>query len=290
MLRSLTTHSLLLEAKRRRALGDYSRTTLGLYAKAWQTSQTPRSLLHYCLFLHELGYTLPKALRFSLTEAQAKLAEKQRRLAAAMLNESRRDCQADLHTEFAAWLRGAAAQTIAVIGNGANLLGSRRAADIEHADCVVRFNHWRAAPEDVGRRTDLWVRSPLDIRAAESPTPTPSPRWVAVSGPEMSARKPEWDDWGALNGGRLLSFPLQVWRPLVKALGAPPSAGLLTLGWLRAIRKSWDGIEVFGIGYAGGRYHAAKKNHRPSHRHRWHKEAEVLRGWAAGGLVVNGLE
>jgi hypothetical protein len=141
---------------------------------------------------------------------------------------------------------------------------------------------------DVGRRTDLWVRSPLDIRAADSTTPTPGPAWVAVSGPEMSARKPEWDGWNALYGGRLLSFPLQVWRPLVKALGAPPSAGLLTLGWLRAIRKGWDGIEVFGIGYAGGRYHAAKKNHRPSHRHRWSQETALLNHWMAEGLVVHG--
>ncbi len=288
ILRSLTAHSVLLEARRRRAAGDYSRRTLGLYAKAWQSLQTHHSLLHYCFFVHELGYSLPGALCSALTESQAVLSAKQKELAASILSESRRARQAELRTEFATWIRGLSACTIAVVGNSASLLGRRQSSDIERASCIVRFNHWQAAPEDVGRRTDLWVRSPLDIQATDSKVPTPRPHWVAVSGPEMSARKPAWDEWDGLHDGRLLSFPLQVWRPLVRSLGAPPSAGILTLAWLRAIRKSWNGIEVFGIGYSGGRYHAAKKNHRPSHRHRWREEVKVLRGWAAEGLLVQG--
>ena len=73
----------------------------------------------------------------------------------------------------------------------------------------------------------------------------------------------------------------------MRKLKAPPSAGLLTLAWLRSIRGCWDGIEVFGMGYAGGRYHAAKHKHRPSHRHRWDMEAALLRQWASDGLNVH---
>lgn len=268
-------------------MGDYSRTTLGLYAKAWETAPSPQTLLSYCLFRHELGYRPTKTLSKDLQDALPQLPANRRAVADALLSHERRADQQALQTEFYAWLRTAKRQTVAVVGNSAALLGARRARAIETAHCVVRFNHWKAEAEDVGRRTDVWVRSPLDIRAEDSPAPAPAPRWVAVSGPEMDCRRPEWHGWTTLNGRPLLSVPLHVWRTLVRKLDAPPSAGLLTLAWLRSIRGCWDGIEVYGIGYAGGRYHAAKPGHRPSHRHDWKKESVILQRWANEGLKMH---
>jgi hypothetical protein len=287
MLRSLTAHSLLLEARRRRAMGDYSRATLGFYAKAWETAPTPQNLLAYCLFRHELGYRPPETLSRDLRHALPRLPANRREVADAMLSHVRRSNQQGLQAEFYAWLRSTERRTVAVVGNSANLLGTRQARGIEAAHCVIRFNHWKADAQDVGRRTDVWVRSPLDICAEDSPTPVPAPRWVAVSGPEMDARRPEWDHWSLMNGRSLLSVPLYVWRALVRKLSAPPSAGLLTLAWLHSIRGCWDGIEVFGMGYAGGRYHAAKNRHRPSHRHLWDMEADLLGCWAGDGLKLH---
>jgi hypothetical protein len=287
ILRSLTSQSVLLEARRRRAMGDYSRATLGLYAKAWETARSPQNLLRYCLFRHELGYRPTKTVRNELRHALPQLSAKQREVADALLSCARCANQLGLQADFYAWLRSAENRTVAVVGNSAGLLGTRQAGDIEAAHCVIRFNHWKAAPEDVGRRTDVWVRSPLDIDAEESPAPVPAPRWIAVSGPEMDARRPEWDRWTTLNGCRLLSVPLHVWRALVRKLNAPPSAGLLMLAWLHSIRGCWEGIEVFGMGYAGGRYHASKSKHRASHRHRWGIEAALLRQWVGDGLKVH---
>ena len=286
-VRFLHGHALLLEARRRRAMGDYSRTTLGLYAKAWETAPSPQTLLNYCLFRHELGYRPTKTLSKDLQAALPQLPANRRAVADALLRHERRADQQALQTEFYAWLRNAERQTVAVVGNSAALLGARRARAIETAHCVIRFNHWKAEAEDVGRRTDVWVRSPLDIRAEDSPTPVPAPRWVAVSGPEMDSRRPEWDHWTMVNACPLLSVPLHVWRALVRKLDAPPSAGLLTLAWLHSTRGCWDGIEVFGMGYAGGRYHAAKNRHRPSHRHRWEMESALLGCWAGDGLKVH---
>lgn len=283
-LHRLGSHALALEARRRRALGDYSRTTLGLYAKAWEAARSPQSLLNYCLFHHELGYHLTKKMCQDLREALPNSSTSSLQIARTLLDRERCISQQGIRAEFYSWLRSEGRRTIAVVGNSAALLGARQARAIEAAGCVIRFNHWRANAEDVGRRTDVWVRSPLDIRAKNSPTPVPPPCWIAVSGPEMDSRRVDWGHWGILNGGRLLSFPLHVWRALVRKLNAPPSAGLLTLAWLHSIRGTWEGIEVFGMGYSGGRYHAAKSRHRPSHRHRWKMEAALLRHWAQSGL------
>ena len=51
-VRSLSGKAHLLEAQRRRAMGDYSRETLGAYERAWQVGQSPRALLRLCLFRH----------------------------------------------------------------------------------------------------------------------------------------------------------------------------------------------------------------------------------------------
>ena len=102
----------------------------------------------------------------------------------------------------------------------------------------------------------------------------------------MASRRPQWERWTAENGGNLLSVPLPVWRALVRELQAPPTAGLLALNWLRSIRNSWDGVIVYGIGYKGGRYHAARQRQRPSHRHDWEKESALLQRWTTEGLKL----
>jgi hypothetical protein len=286
IVRSLSGKAHLLEAQRRRALGDYSRGTLGAYARAWQVSRSPKALLRLCLFRHELGYHLPDSWNDLLGANLPKLRGADFEIATMLRCRRRRAAQDSFRRKFEEWLKAPDLRQIAVVGNSASLLGADQAGSIESADAVVRFNHWQAPAADVGRRTDLWVRSPLDLENTDTPRPHPPPRWVAASGPDMACRRPEWDRWTAENMGNLLAVPLQVWRCLVRELQAPPSAGVLTLGWLRSARGNWDGIEVYGIGYAGGRYHAAKAGHRPSHRHDWKKESVILRRWANEGLKI----
>jgi hypothetical protein len=276
----------LLEARRRRALGDYSRETLGLYERSWQLARTPETLLHFCLFRHELGYRLPDAWSRELAAAVPRLRPKDRYKADALRCRRQRTLDVSTQKKFAEWLCSSSHANVAVVGNSALLVNSGLARRIESAGCIVRFNHWQAANIDVGRRTDLWVRSPLDMQAHSSPPPTPPPSWIAVSGPEMIARRPEWPKWSAQSASPLISIPLRAWRALVRELKAPPSAGLLTLAWLRSIRGCWDGMVAYGIGYSGGPYHAAKPTHRPSHRHRWEKELTILERWTSEGLEL----
>lgn len=285
--RKLNATALLLEARRRRAVGRYTRATLGVYERAWRTFQAPRNLLHYCLFRHELGYRLPEHLDRLLGQASEHLGGRDHAVAELLRSPGRRMEQSETRRDFALWLERTCDEGIAVVGNSARLLGRGKAAAIEQSGCIVRFNNWRAPAVDVGERTDVWVRSPLDIQTGRSPIPTPPPAWVAVSGPEMGSRRPEWDDWAQNSSGRLVSVPLEAWRGLVRVLGAPPSAGLLSLAWLRSILGAWRGIEVFGVGYDSGRYHAAIRAHRPSRRHDWKKETCIIRQWEAEGLKLN---
>jgi hypothetical protein len=285
-VKSLRGRTLLLEAKRRRALGDYSRATLDLYCKAWELTRSPAALLQLCLFRHELGYRLPRPWHDELGRNLPVLRGPDFAVATALRCRRTQTTQDTLRRKFEAWLNGPDLRQIAVVGNSARLLGAREADQIEAADAVVRFNHWRAPAEDVGRRTDVWVRSPLDLQKNDTPHPHPPPRWIAASGPEMASRRREWNRWSEENGGALFSAPLAVWRGLVRELQAPASAGLLMLGWLRSTRGTWDGIKAHGFGYERGRYHAVKRSHRPSHRHRWEKESAILRRWIGEGLKM----
>ncbi len=284
--RSLLGSFLLLEAKRRRALGGYSRATLWVYLMAWKATRSPHALLQFCLFRHELGYGVSGFLESDLRAIIPELAAKDRSVAEALTNPARRMEQANLRLRFSEWLAGTGNRKIAVVGNGAALAGSRKAGAIESSDCVIRFNYWCAAAEDVGTRTNLWVRSPLDIAKAESPRPVAAPNWQAVSGPDMASRRPEWETWCGWNGCRLVAFPLDVWCGLVDELLAPPSAGLLTLKWIRKLRGTWEGITAFGMGYTGGRYHVSIRNHRASHRHNWPAENAILAKWVGEGLRI----
>jgi hypothetical protein len=284
--RSLGSHALLLEAKRRRAMGDYSRATLGLYTKAWELARSPKALLQLCLFRHELGYHLPPSWHGLLGRSLPQLHGTDFETATILRCRRRKATQAALRRKFEAWLSAPDLSQIAVVGNGANLLGTGQASLIEACSAVVRFNHWQATAADVGRRTDLWVRSPLDLQRSNTPHPHPPPRWIAASGPDMASRRHDWENWSEANGGDLLSIPLHAWRGLVRELQAPPSAGVLTLGWLRSTRGTWEGIRAYGFGYEGGRYHAVRPKHRPSHRHDWEKESAILRRWKSEGLKL----
>jgi hypothetical protein len=94
-----------------------------------------------------------------------------------------------------------------------------------------------------------------------------------------------WKDW-IQSGSPLLSVPLSVWQELVAQLQAPPSAGLLTLLWLRHLAGTWHGIKATGFGYREGIYHAHLPNHQPSRRHRWKQEIDVLSQWQEEGLQI----
>lgn len=278
--------ALLLEARRRRALGNYSRKTLGIYQRSWRVSKAPDALLQLCLFRHELGYRVPSDLGLELSRTTAAMSSRDREQSALLSCITRRESHLSAQSLFADWLCSSSCRGISVVGNSAALAGKGLALQIDSSDCVIRFNDWQGAVEDVGSRTDMWVRSPLHMRYTDFPTPETIPAWIAVTGPEMICRRLEWQQWIDQNVAPLLAVPLPVWRHLVRELEAPPSAGLLTLRWLRATRGCWEGITAYGMGYAGGAYHISNPRHRASRRHRWNKEIRILQRWATEGLKL----
>jgi hypothetical protein len=156
-------------------------------------------------------------------------------------------------------------------------------------DLVVRFNRFLgpdAAERDLGSKTSLQVVAPGNPGSLVHDAP-----WLALSGPDMLFRLRDWTFLRSRleAGGPVLTFPLPVWRALVKRLHAPPSAGLLTLAWMRAVRGGWQGIAGAGFGSpprAGVPYHHAFPRQRPSTRHNWPEEREILRAWRAEGLEL----
>jgi hypothetical protein len=114
--------------------------------------------------------------------------------------------------------------------------------------------------------------------------------WAIVSGPDPEAMMGGWPAVRRLElvGVPTLTVPLSVWRELVTALQAPPSAGLLVLAWLRSLGRQWDGLSVAGIAWApaaDGRHHVLATRRSVGRRHRWAAERALVDRWRAEGLT-----
>ncbi|MBN2427411.1 MAG: glycosyltransferase family 29 protein [Deltaproteobacteria bacterium] len=177
---------------------------------------------------------------------------------------------------------------ICVVGNSGRLIGDGQGSRIDDCNVVVRFNNHRSSvsrKEDIGERFDVWVGAP-DF-TGQVPPAIP---WVIVSGPDVRYRKRSW----ALYQSRLeaglpvLTVPLVVWRKLVTTTCAPPSAGILFLAWLKELLGNWNNINVIGFGQNGQKevYHHADPESRPSPRHNWGKEQELLELWQSEELQI----
>ncbi|HWH73659.1 MAG TPA: glycosyltransferase family 29 protein [Methylibium sp.] len=316
-----------LRARWRRDRGRYDRATLIGYWAAWRASGSAPALLRLATFRRDLGRPLPGRWIAPLRDAAPALAPNVRRLALGLLAEAapaslvtmppqaladaavripalaargpapctpaaRRlaqlhDEQADRRAAFADWLaRRRDAGGLCVVGNAATLRGGTLGTAIDAHAAVLRFNAFRgdADPVDIGRRTDVWVAKG-DYRG-ERPAGI---AWAVHSGPDPRFRVVDPETLALLAGEDtpVLTVPLAVWRTLVRELEAPPSAGLLTLAWLRTLLGGWEGLHCAGIGGGlgpGGRYHAAIAAKPPGRRHAWAREQALLARWQAEGL------
>ncbi len=269
-------------------------------------SRWPACLLDYALFRRDLGFGLKPRWAQTLRVGLPGLPGHRRRLASALLAELthaagdiaacsegdhlRREViarQDEWREAFFALLDTHRAAGLCVVGNAGTMIGSRLGAAIDDHGLVVRFNRFsgeHSLSADIGTRVDIWVVAP----GFDGPPPA-GVRWIVVTGPDMRFRR---QDWSSLRpayevGARLLTVPLEPWRRLVAQLQAPPSAGLLFLEWLRAMRGSWEGVRVVGFGASPTptvAYHLADPLHQPVERHNWPAERALLQRWHAEGL------
>lgn len=305
IMNPLRIQTLRWRAGWRRRNGCYDRPTLRLFRRS-SSSGKPDALLDYLLFRRDLGWSLHQRFVPDLLQRFERLSGARRWQAAVLLAET--GCAPDWLWEhvdpglgltmaapnqeiwrdgFVRALDSAADRGMVVVGNGATLIGSGLGERIDSAGMVVRFNQWRgenSESQDIGERLSVWVTSPAYRGPRWDDT-----EWVVVSGPEMCFRLRCWDAYASrMRRARpVLTMPLEPWRELVSILGAPPSAGVLTLAWLRAQLGRWGNISAAGIGCgSSGRYHHATGRLRAASRHDWQAEAALVRHWASEGLAL----
>jgi len=313
------------QAWRHRQAGHYNADTLRLFWRVWLDGHQPAALVRLALFRRDLGRPLPQRWVAGVVAAVPDLPPGLRHRAIGLLAEVAPHRLAGLHP---AWLQAASAlpgvaaalQTpaslglaapapvqaspaafgawlahhakLVVVGNAASLRGSGLGAAIDAHAAVVRFNHWQQADapvSDIGTRCDVWVVSP----GHQGPVP-PGIRWAIVSGPDVAFQVRRWPLLDELQsaGVPVLTVPLPVWRGLVDELSAPPSAGVLALAWLQALRPTgWQGMSVAGVGAGGARgagaaHHIVRSGERRvGQRHDWPAETALLVAWQAQGLL-----
>lgn len=312
-------------ARRKRRLGDYDEATLGGFVAAWRHSGALSDLLAYALFRRDLGRTLPTRWVAPLSSGLCRLMTAQRRLALGLLAECgpaalegvssgwladasgmpalasvtphlAHSLVASVDTQQATWralfeewvAQRRAVGGLCVVGNAAVLKGLALGPVVDACAGVVRFNRFGTSAElqpDVGQRTDVWVVSP----GYQGPAPR-GVSWVVMSGPDVRYRL---QDWGTVlplleAGVPVLTVPLAVWRELVAVLQAPPSAGVLMLGWLSSMGGAgWGGLHSVGIGSGltgDGRYHMVGPWKAASSRHHWPAEQRLVARWHEQGL------
>ena len=213
------------------------------------------------------------------------------------LGRSSSRAPAAIHAQQALWreqlqavLEKAIASTgICVVGNSGALLGSGLGPQIDARAVTIRFNHCPldpGKPVDFGGRTDIWTAAPNFCGTVPEGI-----SWTIVSGPDVRFRLQDWSIFNDLSdrGIRVVTPPLSVWRGLVASLQAPPSAGILTLEWIRQMLGGWKGVSAAGIGGFGqsaAPYHALRQKQPPGPRHRWDLESLAVRHWQTLGLTI----
>ncbi|MDP5129892.1 MAG: glycosyltransferase family 29 protein [Paraglaciecola sp.] len=289
---SHTLPALRRQAKQQRMAGFYNIATLWLYRCCWQQSGKLEDYLNYLAFRRDLGYPVS-------TKQQQRIAKWHKnaitRLCWSWLNRSAAHLrkkllkvptqQSELQQELMQVMSEKAA--IQLVGNSANLINANLGAMIDRSPLVLRFNRCfseETRPEDTGLKTDIWVCAP-DFKFG-----APKHDWCVLTGPDMLnwlSRLP-----AAIKKRRdILSVPLSVWRELVRELAAPPSAGLLTLRFLRQLVPQCQlNVTGFSFNDAANQYHHADKNHKAVSRHNWLKEQEILSRWLALSIIALSTE
>ena len=172
-------------------------------------------------------------------------------------------------------------KSVAVVGNSPQSKGSSCGAEIDSADCVIRFNN--AVTDDIfthdyGSKTDLRIVSPgfdFDSHRSES-SDRKTRENIAVSGYEPFSRKGlYWQKIARHDPARVLFFPTSAWHRLVSTLNAPPTAGLLCLQSLEMAEIEYSAFGFSKIYDETQDNHYADKHPRSS-RHNWQAEAALI--------------
>ena len=313
-------------ARRRRRSGCYDRRSLRQFQWLWRSTHSGEALLDFLLFRRDLGRPPAHRLAGPLLQRLNSLSVRRRRLALGLLAEAGVPELWDLPAEWLAdavqhsagmnkrtlpdssgspWLKTLAVEqtawresfaaavrnthSLCVVGNAGHLRGSGLGATIDHHQMVMRFNRFQgpeSSAADIGRKLSVWVASPEVIQETSQ-----TASWIVISGPDMLYQMRRWDSLKARleEVQPVLTVPLGCWADLVKDLQAPPSAGVLMLHWLHAIRGHWQGITATGFSTGqpdSANYHHADSRHQPSSRHNWEAERFLLQRWAGEGLVI----
>ena len=192
--------------------------------------------------------------------------------------------------DFAGYLRQRT-DTACVVGNAGSIIGANNGKQIDSHGVVIRFNHYSSAfsnTEDIGKKVTVWSCAPNCTKLFADKDSTLD--WSILSGPDVYYQMTEWRHVALFvnRGGKVLTVPLPVWRSLVRALHAPPSAGVLLLSWIIDMRGGAEGLAIagFDLDTSSKQYHQALPKHKVVHRHNWEGEREILRQWKTQGLVV----
>ena len=284
--------------------GKYNTATLWIYRKIWQRSKQPTDYLAYLVFRRALGYPLTELkayllqqrtrwpvrwvhkiyrLRWQqccnlLAEYRVYAQQEPQGLVPPLLLH-RRNNQPLWRAQLAEYLNSA--DTIYSVGNSPKLNNSGLGQDIDTATCVVRFNQYQAEhirSTDTGQKCTIWVLAP-GFRSQLNPACD----WLILTGPDMLWWQLNWSHLDYLAEKKLISVPLIFWRHLVRHLAAPPSAGLLTHVFLRAMVNNKNKFQLAGFGYnpqVEQQYHLAQPEHQAVSRHNWLAEHTYFQQWS----------
>lgn len=283
--------------------GQLNITTLWFHRQCWMRSRTAKDYLQYLLCRRQFGYALSTGHQRRVHEMTSTAAiwlfmkgirRHQQRQLRCLLNEALEQThtagpqqQLTRHwlTQQAGWQAQwfdslAQSQRVHVVGNSPHILGLGLGSNIDRADVVIRFNHFRSehtSADDIGQKLSAWVVAP----GYQGPRPViEQGQPVIIAGPAMLYMQQRFSHLTGDAGeqSKILHIPLTTWRKQVRRFAAPPSAGALMLGWLLQLKSEHQlpfTLQGFGFGYdvaTQTRYHSAKPGHRPVARHNWDAE------------------
>ncbi len=166
---------------------------------------------------------------------------------------------------------------IAIVGNSPIALHRGAGSEIDAHDTVIRFNHASVEAKfqtDYGSKTHIQVVSPAyRFSSSEALCHT-----IVVSGVQPFNRPGKfWQHLSDQANNQYMTFDPSVWYQLVSQLNAPPSAGLLCVSQLMALRDSGVTVNLYGFGQdLNTENNHYSDRHKKSGRHNWPVEQQLL--------------
>lgn len=172
--------------------------------------------------------------------------------------------------------------SIYVIGNGPSAIGKKLGSKIDNAKLVIRFNNYSTDfpfCEDVGTKTDVWVRMPFHPYVKRQLAP--NVKHVIFSGSNRAVRPSTfWQDMFCMaeEGVEIGFFEPHIFYELQSILKSPPTAGIYICYYLFKLLGPKVLENCIGFSFADNEkinaaYHYSDSFAKSSHRHSWDNEA-----------------